>query len=205
MWRGVTVSQKPAPDALPLSVEKMAHRLRVHDLSDQTDPVVVAERDLIAELIRAAVAMVDGPDGRGYALMRQTWAKVFDHLHGDLLLPGAPIKAVDLVELRDPDGVWQDIPPTDYDADFAVEPAVIRMNNSRVTPGASGRSGVRVIYRLGEDDPADLDQAAVGAVAMLVAHWYANREAVLTGSIASEIPWGVETMLSRISRRQAAA
>lgn len=54
--------------------------------------------------------------------------------------------------------------------------------------------------RLVEGEPADdsemkltpdVEQAAL----MLVAHWYENREAVVTGTIATPIPIGVERLL----------
>lgn len=54
--------------------------------------------------------------------------------------------------------------------------------------------------KLVEGAPAADNEVALGpdiwqAVYLLVAHWYANREAVATGTIATAIPLGVERLL----------
>ena len=51
-----------------------------------------------------------------------------------------------------------------------------------------------------ESDPSEPNQLLVTpdiwqAVYLLVAHWYANREAVALGTIATSIPLGVERLL----------
>ncbi len=51
-----------------------------------------------------------------------------------------------------------------------------------------------------ESDPTEPNQLAIApdiwqAVYLLVAHWYANREAVALGTIATTIPLGVERLL----------
>jgi uncharacterized phiE125 gp8 family phage protein len=53
-----------------------------------------------------------------------------------------------------------------------------------------------VTYTAGYDEgeePADIRQA----VRMLVAHWFINREAAVLGTIAMEVPHGVDAILSR--------
>lgn len=198
MWAGVRILEAPAADALPISVEKMAHRLRI----DEPD---TAEAELITDLIHSACAMIDGPDGRGYALMRQTWVKVFPGFGCDLILPGAPIVGVSSVQYRDASDAWVTLDAASYVVDVSVEPAVITLAKGAAWPAVSGPSPVRVNYLLGKTDAEDLDKAAVSAVALLVGHLHGNKEAVVIGTIAGELPLGAETMLRRISRVPVAA
>ena len=44
-------------------------------------------------------------------------------------------------------------------------------------------------------DQMELTADVWQAVYLLVAHWYANREAVVTGTIATELPLGFERLL----------
>jgi len=46
-----------------------------------------------------------------------------------------------------------------------------------------------------QPDQMELTPDVWQAVVLLVAHWYATREAVVTGTIASTVPLGVERLL----------
>ena len=46
----------------------------------------------------------------------------------------------------------------------------------------------------------DVPQAIRTAAAMLVAHWYRNREAVNVGNITSELPLGVQSLIAPYRR-----
>lgn len=59
----------------------------------------------------------------------------------------------------------------------------------------------RTLYEAAEDVPADdeyplvMNDAIRSAILLMVGHWYENREAVIVGTSASELPLAVERLL----------
>lgn len=58
---------------------------------------------------------------------------------------------------------------------------------------------VKVTYIAGATASSDVPRAAHHAVKLLVGHWYANRGAVVTGTITQEHSLGVKALLDRIT------
>lgn len=142
--------------------------------------------DLLALLRDAAVAAVEMRTGK---LLAETADLVW---RGDfpspcsrrLDLARGPLISVESIEGVDGNG---------DDISLAAEDYIIRLGGSWIAPAtvwpAGWRAGSVVItFTAGfESPPTQLVQAAL----MLAAHWFANREAVVTGTIATELPLGV--------------
>lgn len=136
---------------------------------------------LIAALETAAVAHLDGWQGvLGRAILPQVWRQEFE--------------AGECPRLAMPD--VSEIEATGYDGAGGV--VAVTATLQRDLRGA----WVEVTgnyHRLQIDFTCGLSAqklpAAQAAVKMMVGHWYANREAVVTGTIASEIPMAVDALI----------
>ena len=200
-WGGVRVKEKPV--ALPLSADQLRARLNLLPTGDDDEDA--ADALLLADMCAAAVAEIDGPDGVGFAMMRQTWALSLDGFAPVITLPGAPITAVQAVRYLGADGAWVDLDPARYRVALGRDPVRLVPVGAGWPAVPSGPGVVEVLYELGADDPADLDRGLVTAVAMLTAHYFANREAVaIGGGAAVEVPLGVQRALDRVARGKVA-
>lgn len=195
MWHGVTVKTKPVGSVI--TVEKLKARLRV----DHADEDV-----LLADLLKGAVARIDGPSGIGFAMMGQTWRKSLDCFpYCTILLPGAPVKSIAAVTYLDVNGDEQTVDPADYRLDVDAEPARLEPAFGKSWPASRFVKGaVKIDYVLGENDAADVPADLIDAVCLLVAHRYENREAVAEGAM-SAVPLGFESIVREYQRGAVAA
>lgn len=190
MWGSVKITTKPT--ALPIGLAEMKERLRVSD--DAQDATITG-------MIKTAVAMIDGPDGYGVAMMSQTWTLARDHFARVIDLPGDPVTSVSAVRYLDAAGDWQVVDAATYRLVKNQEPARLVLNTGQSWPAcATGFGVVEVDYILGAADAASADPALVTAVALLVGSYFENREAVVVGPSVAELPLGVKHILN--SRRR---
>lgn len=191
MWHGVSVKTKPTGELITL--EKLKQRVRV-------EADIVEDDDLLKDLLKGAIARVDGPAGIGFAMLEQTWIKAMHHFPATILLPGAPIKSVSSITYVDGDGAEQTMNEADYRVDIAVEPARIEPAFGTSWPTARSVAGaVKVEYVLGETAAAEVPPDLIDAVCLLVGHRYKHREAVANGDMAS-IPLGFEAIVNEYRR-----
>lgn len=186
----VTVKTRPAGPVL--TAADMRARLRL----DGTE-----EDDLLAAFIGAATAEIDGPTGAGLAMLAQVWTL---HLNAwpwrgrPIVLPGAPIRAVEEIRYIDLDGADQILDPAEYQVRLAaaceIRPATALGYFPAVEEGAGA---IAIDYRLGVDTPAEIDPGLVTACALIVGHYFEHREAVIAGTTAIEIPLGAMHILNR--------
>lgn len=201
MWSRLTRVQAPTVPAVSLQDAK-AHLRVDHD----------AEDALIEALVEAAAGMIDGPDGIGYALQEQTWRLTLDgfHPYDWLVRPSPdrerwdgraderirialrPVVSVDQITYTDTAGDEQTLPDTDYRVSIAGGVATITPVNSWPTvkdePGA-----VRIDFTAGEGTPDSLR----AAILLMVGHLYENRQGVVTGTIATELPLAWDAIVNR--------
>jgi uncharacterized phiE125 gp8 family phage protein len=190
MWAGVTIK---TPGALPLDAAGLAARLRI-DTAD--------ENELLTAFLRAAASEMEGPDGWGIALMAQTWTQTLDCFSSSICLRGWPVTGIAEIRYMDPAGAWQTVDPDDYRLVSGTDPARL-LPTSSFFPWPAVMSGLGVVeidYTLGKATPAEVDGSLVTAMAMLAGHYYENREAVIVGPTASELPLGVSHIKKRFTR-----
>lgn len=131
------------------------------------------------------------------SLITQTWRATWDSFEGPrLYLPRPPILTVEAVAYTDYDGAEQAL--ADYQTSLAgVRPFVTPAYGgdwplAREIPGA-----VSVTYTAGYGATAEsVPQAIRLAILMLVGSYYANREHVVVGHNASELPGTVKALLA---------
>lgn len=201
MWGSVTV--KVPPVSLPLDAAQLRARLRVDETGE--DEIDNAENQMLEAFILSGVALVDGPQGSGLAMMRQTWTRIMDAFEPIILLPGSPVVGVAEVRYMDAAGDVRIIPPSDYRLVKGREPAQLVPTVGRSWPSCpSGPGVIEVDYELGAEDAADVPQDLITAVALNAGHLHENREAVAVGVSVAEIPLGVQYILSRHRRQMVA-
>jgi uncharacterized phiE125 gp8 family phage protein len=159
--------------------------------------------DLITAQLAAAVSAVEKMSGRILAERALTYRLNEFPLNGSMqiVLPVDPVVSVESVDYVDADGADQSIVVTASPGDggfrtVAGEPYMLLPERGASWPSSDDQPGAVVVrFTAGYggdagDAPAELD----AAVLMMTAHLYQNREAVITGTISTEIPLGVQAM-----------
>lgn len=180
-------TRKTAPTIPVVDLAVLKEHVRIDaDLTDQ-DSVLLAYHD-------AAVAWVEDYTGR--SLMTQTWQIACEKFAEKLWLPrAAPLASVTHVKYYDTANTLTTLSGTIYTVPAFAEPAVILLADTQVWPDVYDREdAVQVEYVTGATTASDVPAPLRHAVQLLVGHWYANRESVIVGTIASETPMAVESL-----------
>jgi uncharacterized phiE125 gp8 family phage protein len=155
------------------------------------------EHDLTIErMLRAATSHVER--WLGMALLEQTWDYYVDAFPDNdeyIQIPMPPL--IEVTEFVSP--VTSDSPEeqfTGYSVDYSHYPARIYLPTAGVWPTVeesinAGRIRFRAGYENSEDVPSDI----ICAILLTLGNLYANRETVVIGSSAVEIPWGAKDLL----------
>lgn len=188
-WAAVGVVT--APVGAPVSVESMKGHLRIRSDDDYI---------YLSELIAAAVALIDGPKGIGFALLPQTWRYTLDRFpSGVIELPGAVVSGVTSVAYFDLDGAQQTLDVGGYRFHGGRKPA--RIEPVEDWPDTQDRlAAVEVTYTLGAVSP---EPDLIHAIKMIVAHWYENREEYSSLKSLTKVPLGASHLMMRHSARLA--
>ncbi|MGY0779833.1 head-tail connector protein [Azospirillum argentinense] len=176
---------RPVGELVPLD------RVKAHLRVDGPD-----EDGLIGGYLLAAVGLAENHTRRCF-LPRPMLLSLFGHLPATGIdLPTAPVQAVDSVVFEAVDGEETVIPAASYrsilDGDMALVLPVSRWE----WPGSSRAGRVKVAFTAGYASADDVPGDIIAAVLLLVGHLYANREGVIVGTIASELPLGVSALLA---------
>lgn len=180
-WSRLVRTVAPASPVITLAEAKK--HLRVYHNDDDAD---------IAELVEAATASIEGPNGIGVALMSQTWRLSLDYFPRQIVVPLGPVSQIVGIEYVREDGTTGTA--TSWRVDFDSQPCRIwppydeSWPVSRCEPGA-----VKVTFTAGfAVVPSDLK----AALKLIVGHLYEHREAV-TPDAAKDLPMGVSSILER--------
>lgn len=145
--------------------------------------------ELIAALRDAALDWVERHTARSFEARAWRWTTSgFDIA---LRLPIGPVVGVDAIEYLDIAGV---------PVALAEDRMIVRGGQVLTAAGFSwpatsvADAAVSVEFNAGLADPGDIPPALVAAAKLLLGHLFANRETVITGTIATEVPFGVMTL-----------
>lgn len=173
------------PSAAVVSLQECKADLRV----DST-----AEDELIQSYLDAAVRMAGEITGRTLAPTGFALSVAGVYAGGCLRVPFTPVTALTAVKYFDLDGIEQTQPVEDFRLYSYDDHAIVEPVPGKTWPTTeSRRDALTVEFTAGYADapPASITKA----IRMLVAHWYENRTAVVTGTIATPLPMAVETLL----------
>lgn len=189
-----------APAVEPISLQEAKDHLRSIVESEGI------EDSLIEALISAAREHVDGRDGiLGRQLITATWDLTLDEFPACdwIPLPLAPVQSIASITYLDADGVSQTFSASNYalSADKNVSPRVDLAYNASWPGTRNVRDAVTVRFVAGYGNgQASIPYRIRAAMLLLVSHLYNNREAVVVGANAVELPMGVDTLLAPYTR-----
>ncbi|PLW76808.1 head-tail connector protein [Cohaesibacter celericrescens] len=176
------------PSALPLTLIEAKAHCRV----DGTD-----NDDYLTAAIGAAVSYLDGYSGiLGKCLMPQTWAQEFDRWK-DFPLCLGPV--IDLLSISyfDSNGDPQSVDLSTVRIERRVIDTFAALKSVASWPNADFSYGpITVTWRAGHSDAGAVPDAIKQAMKLLVGHWFESREAVVVGTISSELPLAVDALLT---------
>lgn len=180
MFRPVRISP---PAAAPVQISAAKAFLRVDGADEDL---------LIMNLIAAAVDYLDGRTGvLGRCLVTQVWRyqslQIPRRFHFDM--PGASAATV---TFRDSDGIEQVLAPDAFELVETVRGSCLVVSGDAPVTAWHGPFIMDVTFGTTAEE---VPPALVQAIQMLVAHWYANREAVVTGGV-TPLPLGVDMLIA---------
>lgn len=153
------------PAVEPITLSEMKAYLRLDD---------DAEDELVAGLIKAARLMIECASRR--VLIEQRWRIVMDDWPqgGKVLLPIAPLLAVDGIRVFDAAGTATSVPASSIETDVMSDPPRILVSDAP-QPGKA-RNGIEIELRAGFGPSPDAVPATLKlAIKILVAQWFENR------------------------------
>lgn len=183
--------QLTPPDEEPLTYEEAKAHLRLTD---------DAEKDLVTVLILAAREHAEARTRR--AFVSQVWRLTLDAFprteRGDrpIVLAKGTLQEVVSVQYRDAAGALVPLDPTAYVVDASAAPGRIhpaygtRWPTTRCEPNA-----VQVEFRAGYGPATKVPASLKAAMKLHLGLLYENREAVVTGTIATELPMAYTALL----------
>jgi hypothetical protein len=112
-----------------------------------------------------------------------------------IFIPRAPLVSVASLQYLDPSGTLQTWASDQYNVDSDSEPGRITATIGTSWPAVQfGPGAVQIAFTAGYASSQALPSSFNQAIRMLVAHWYANREA--TNPLAQrDVPMGVDALL----------
>lgn len=184
------ISTVPSPAALDLAVVK--RHCRVTHGEDDT---------YFEALLAAAGESAEAATHR--QLLTATWELRIDRFPpggGPLYLPLGNWQATTSVDYVDADGVTQTLDAELYET-VNREPAELWPAFGQVWPATRYQAGaVAVRWSCGYGDTFEAIPTLLRqGMQLLVGHWYVNREAVVTGTIATEVPLGVAAIFAQFA------
>lgn len=201
---GLTLVTAPATE--PVTTAELRDWVRVDGSGHDT---------LLASLGAAARALCESLTGR--AFVTQTWRLSLDAFpwpggwqvvrtpalwpdpRATIRLPKAPLQSVSAVTYYDMAGDLQTLAATVYDVDAAHDPGRITLALGQTWPVTRPMPGaVRVQFVAGYGAAASVPDAVKTAIKLTVGQWFENREAAVTGTIATELPWAARQLLASV-------
>lgn len=199
------------PTEEPVSLAEAKVHLRLPDEEHPEDDLVAMLIAVARERIEAAVSrrlvtqtvdlFLDAfPFGGGFylrSIRERGWGPDYLPRCQVIAIPDPPLQSITSVKYLDADGVLQTLDPSAYRwkastrAPGRVEPA---LNGSWPT-AADLFDAVQVRYVAGYGAASAVPKSAKAAILLLVGHLYENREEVVTGTIATELPDGFKRVL----------
>lgn len=204
----LSLQTEPAVEPITTAVAK--DHLRVDIADDDT---------LIDSLIEAARRRCEEYTGR--ALITQTWDMFLDAwpaaqnlpiwegtrvgpeslISGSapgIELPKPPLQSIVHIKTYDDADVDTAFASSNYFVDTATEPGRVVLRAGAAWPSpARVANGIEIQFKAGYGDTVDdIPQDLIRGMLMAIGHWYENREEVVVGVTASEVPAGTLTLWS---------
>ncbi len=147
------------------------------------------EDELLSALITTVRQACEHECGR--TMLLTTWENVADRFRPAIKLQWPTVLGITSVNYIDPEGVERTVHPGDYMLDAASEPGCLAPAYGRSWPATRTHiNAVRVRYTAGYGTIAASVPAPLKQWMLLhLAHYHANREATISGTIISPLPY----------------
>lgn len=177
---------EPASEPVSLTEAKLHLRVEVSD-----------DDALIAALITAAREYVEESARR--ALVTQTWRLSLSGWPGgnSIELSRPPLQSVTSIIYKDSAGASTTWAAANYLVDTDSEPGRVVLAYGASWPSVTlyPSNPIQITYVAGYGAASAVPQRLRQAVLLLVGHWYENRESTISGTIARDIPLGLDSLI----------
>ena len=178
---------KTAPTTTAISLAEAKAFLRVDSDYDDDDAYITS-------LIGVATNVVEQFTRR--RLIQQTYNLYHDFFPPYIDLQVGIVDSVTHVKYYDADNVLQTLATSNYDLDKRINPGRIYESNTGSFPSTYERpNAVEVEFIVGSA-ASDVEDAIKQAMYIVIGRYYENRQDVVTGTIASELPLMVDHLLT---------
>ena len=178
--------------------------LSLVDAKAQIKPDTDEEDSLIGTYIDAAVSYLDGWHGvLARALITQTWEQDFECFSDLMRLPLDPVQSITSIAYFDENNVQQTLDPSVFQLLTDGGGPFVTSAPDQDWPSTFDRlDAITVTFVAGYGDaPADVPASLRHAMLLMVTNWFENREAVVVGTSAINLPLGVDALLQPYRRR----
>ena len=181
------------PTEEPLSVQDVIDQCQMGEIPDD-------QRSRVAAYITAARQLLERRMRRQFCTA--TWKLHLDELPDVIVFDDKlPIKTIAHIKYYDAQGTLTTLTATtDYQTDLASDqrPARIMPAYGTTWPSVRGDTfnAVEIQFTAGYGTALQVPQSLKHGMLLLVANWFENREVSVIGTIVSELPWGVEAVIT---------
>ena len=119
-----------------------------------------------------------------------------------ILVPRAPLRSVNSIVYQGSDGTETTLPTEDYIVDTRHEPGRIFPAAGKAWPATKHRNAaatVLVEFEAGYGEAWEVPSGLRAAMLLLIGHYFYHREAVVVGTISSELAMSVDALLEQYS------
>jgi uncharacterized phiE125 gp8 family phage protein len=183
---GLTLTTGPTEEPVTLGLAKQWLRVSADD-----------QDAIIAALITAARQKVE--DDTGYALFTSTYTYAIDQAPagGIITVPIAPLASVTSITSYSTADVSAVVAASVYRVDIQSVPGRIVLKDGQAWPtGLRPQSGLVVVCVAGHATIAAIPEPLVQAMRLLISQWYEQRESVIVGTTASEVPLAYDALIA---------
>tara|TARA_R100001163_G_scaffold26841_1_gene21832 strand:+ start:550 stop:1128 length:579 start_codon:yes stop_codon:yes gene_type:complete len=175
-----------AASTFPISLTEAKSHLKVDTSADDT---------YITSIIKAATQLSEEYTNRFFI---NTTVKQFASSFKEIeTLFKSKVSAVNHVKYYDSDNTLQTLAPSVYNKQLEYEPAQIQLAYNKSYPKITKRNdAVEVEYTVGYGGSAsDVPEIIKQAILLTIGNFYENRNSVIIGRIATELPQNVKWLL----------
>ena len=174
-----------AASTFPVSLTEAKSHLKVDTSADDT---------YITSIIKAATQLSEEYTNRFFidTVIEQTCSSFADLQ----TLFKSKVSAVASVKYYDSDNSSQTLDSAIYDVQLNYEPAQIQLADNQNFPSITKRNDAVVArYTVGYGAASDVPEIIKQAILLTIANFYQNRNSVVVGRIATELPMNVKWLL----------
>ena len=177
-----------APTSTAVSLSEAKTHLRI-------DSDFTADDTYISTLIDVATNMVE--EFTRTRVMAQTVLISFDQFYDVMNLQLGGVTSITHVKYFDTNNVEQTLSATEYAVDLKNKPALLYEAEDGNYPDTYEKpNAVKITFVVGEASASDVVAAIKHAILIIVGRYYENRQDVVTGTIATELPLMVNHLLT---------